>query len=120
MTGQLGDPIHQLAILCGLMFLPHIRAAFTAREAVFDVFRAAGFRPVGPFVAISVAIEIAVAFCLVLGIWLPYAAAIAGVFMLTAGAAAWKVSNGRWVWNLGGCELHVFWAACCLIVAAHG
>ncbi len=119
MTGQLCDPIHQLAILCGLMFIPHILAAFTARDAVFDVFRAAGFRPVGPFVATAVVIEVSVALCLVIGRWLPFAASIAGLFMLAAGAAAWKISKGRWVWNLGGCELHVFWAACCFIVAAH-
>lgn len=119
MTGNMGDAVHQLGIVCGLMFIPHILAAFLTREAVFDFFRAAGFNPVGLFVAVSVAIEIFVAFCLILGIWLPFAASIAGLFMLSAGAAVWKVSKGRWVWNLGGCELHVFWAACCFIVAAH-
>ena len=119
MLSQLGNPIYQLALVCGLMFIPHILAAFVTREAVFDFFRTAGFRPAGLFVNVSVAIEISVALCLVLGIWLPVAASIAGVFMLTAGAAVWKVSNGRWVWNLGGCELHVFWAICCFIVATH-
>jgi hypothetical protein len=39
--------------------------------------------------------------------------------MFFAGLAAFKVSKGRWVWNLGGCEFHMFWAACCIIVALH-
>ncbi len=116
---ELGNPVHQLAILCGLMFIPHIRAAFVSRQAVFDFFRAAGFRPTALFVAVAVAIETGVSACLILGLWLPLAGAIAGLFMFAAGAAVWKVSKGRWVWNLGGCELHMFWAACCLIVATH-
>ena len=119
MVGQFGDPMRQLAIVCGLMFIPHILAAFVSRQAVLEFFRAAGFRPVGLFVIVSVTIEIFVSLCLVFGIWLPFAASIAGLFMLTAGAAVWRVSKGRWVWNLGGCELHVFWAVCCLLVATH-
>lgn len=100
--------------------MPHILAAFTAREAVFGVFRAAGFRPVPLFVAVSVVIEIVSATLLVLGLRLPVAGALAGVFMLAAGITAWRASGGRWVWNLGGCELHVFWACCCFIVALNG
>jgi len=39
--------------------------------------------------------------------------------MICAGLAAFKVSKGRWFWNLGGCEFHMFWGLCCIIVALH-
>ncbi len=117
MIGDLSSPINQLAILCGLTFIPHIRAAFVKPDAVFDFFRSAGFRPVSLFVYFSVTTEIIVSVCLVLGVWLPFAAATAAIFLMTAGASVWKVSRGRWLWNLGGCEFHMFWAICCIIVA---
>lgn len=119
MTGDLTNPIHQLAIVCGLLFIPHISAAFFSREAVFGFFQAAGFRPVGLFVNFAVTIEVLVSVCLILGLWLPFTASIAAIFMFAAGAAAWKVSKGRWVWNLGGCEFHMFWGVCCVIIAVH-
>ncbi len=120
MTAQSVDPVRLLGILCGLMFIPHILAAFISRESVFDFFRTAGFRPVGLFVNVAVVIETVSATLLILGVALPYAGALAGSFMFCAGVATWRVSGGRWVWNLGGCELHMFWAACCFIVALFG
>lgn len=119
MDFDLADPIRQLGILCGLTFVPHSLAKFTSREQVEAFFNAAGFRPAAFFVYFSLAIEIAVTTALVLGIFVPYAAAIAAIFMLTAAISVFKVSGGRWVWNLGGCEFHVFWAICCMIVAIH-
>lgn len=113
------DPIHQLALLCGLTFIPHSLAKFTSRDAVYSFFRTAGFQPVGPFVYLSLLIEVTVTVCLAFGFFLPYAAAIAAIFMFTAAASVLRVSGGRWVWNLGGCEFHVFWALCCTIVAVH-
>lgn len=116
---DLGDPVRQLGILCGLAFIPHSLAKFTAREAVEAFFAAAGFRPAALFVYLSLAIEVAVTLGLVVGILIPYAAAVAAIFMLVAAVAVYRTSGGRWVWNLGGCEFHAFWAACCLIVAFH-
>ena len=45
--------------------------------------------------------------------------AIACVHLLIAGAAVWKVTKGKWLWNIGGYEYCLFWAICCLIVAMH-
>ena len=119
MTGDLSNPINQLAILCGLMFIPHILAAFVMPEPVFGFFRSAGYRPVAFFVYFSVVTEIAVATLLILGVRLPLAATVAAIFMFTAAASVLKVSKGQWLWNLGGCELHMFWGICCVIVAMH-
>lgn len=116
---DLADPIRQLAILCGLTFIPHSLAKFTSRKQVEEFFDTAGFRPAGFFVYFSLMTEIAVTAALVLGVFVPFAAAVAAIFMLTAAVSVFKVSGGRWVWNLGGCEFHVFWSICCIIVAVH-
>ena len=113
------DPVRLLSILCGLMFIPHSLAKFTARQAVDKVFEAAGFRPVGFFVMLSLLIEVVAAIGLVFNVLQPYAAWLGALFMLAAGAASFKISGGKWNWSLGGCELHVFWALCMLIVALH-
>ncbi len=119
MTGDLSNIVNQLAIICGLMFVPHIWAVFFLKNAVFAFFESAGYRPVGFFVYFSAAIKTVVAVCLILGFWIKLAAFIAALFMVTAGISVLKVSKGRWLWNIGGCELHFFWAGCCLLVALH-
>ena len=43
----------------------------------------------------------------------------ASFHLLIAGGAVWKVTGGKWLWNIGGIEYCVFWAICCLIVAMH-
>jgi len=30
------------------------------------------------------------------------------------------VTEGKWLWNIGGYEYCVFWAICCIVVAMHG
>ena len=39
--------------------------------------------------------------------------------VIAAAAAVWKVTKGKWLWNIGGYEYCLFWAICCLIVAMH-
>ena len=114
------DPIRLLSILCGLMFIPHSVAKFTARQAVERVFESAGLRPVPFFVFLSLIIELIATIGLVFGVLQPYASLLGAIFMLSAGAASYKISGGKWNWSLGGCELHVFWALCMGIVAVHG
>ena len=113
------DPIRLLSILCGLMFIPHSVAKFTARQAVERVFESAGLRPVPFFVFLSLTIELIATIGLVFGVLQPYASWLGAIFMLCAGLGAFKVSKGRWFWNLGGCEFHMFWGLCCIIVALH-
>ena len=113
------EPVRLLSILCGLMFIPHSVAKFTARQAVNKVFEAAGLRPVGFFVILSLMIELIAAIGLVFNVLQPYASWLGAMFMLAAGAASYKISGGKWNWSLGGCELHVFWALCMMIVAIY-
>jgi putative oxidoreductase len=116
---DLTDAIVQLRIICGLLFIPHILAQFTAKEAVFGFFEAAGLKPAFIFVRLALVVQTLVLLGLVLGIYVFYAAWLGGIFMISAGLAAFKVSGGRWVWNLGGCEFHILWGVCCIIVALH-
>ena len=117
MSLDFADPIRFLGLIVGLAYIPHSLAKFTAREAVFGFFQAAGFRPVALFAYFSLVVEVAITVCMVFGIFMTFAGAISAIFMLTAAAAVLKVSRGKWSWNLGGCEYHVFWALCSLIVA---
>lgn len=113
------DPVRQLSIICGLMFIPHSVAKFTARQAVEKVFETAGFRPVRFFVFLSLVIEVIATVGLLFNVLQPYSSWLGALFMLSAGAASYKISGGKWNWSLGGCELHVFWALCMCIVALH-
>ena len=116
---MISDPMRQLAIVCGLLFFPHSIAKFTARQAVEKVFETAGFRPVKFFVILSLVIELVAAVGLVFNVLQPYTAWLGALFMLSAGGASYKISGGKWNWSLGGCEFHVFWALCMIIVALH-
>jgi len=120
MLNEFMDPLRVLAVLCGLAFIPHSVAKFTSREAVSQVFEKSGFRPVSLFIWVALVIEIVATVALVLGIYAAPVAAVAGVFMLLAGFAAFRVSGGKWNWVLGGCEFNMFWAACLFIVALWG
>ena len=113
------DPVRQLSIICGLIFIPHSIAKFTARQAVERVFVAAGLRPVGFFVMLSLLIEVVATIGLVFDVLQPYTSWLGALFMLSAGAASYKISGGKWNWSLGGCEFHFFWAFCMIIVAIH-
>lgn len=110
------DPVVALRILCGLFFIPHIAAKIFARPVTLGFFQAAGYRPAGLFMWVALVVETIVAICLILGLLLPYAAGVAALFMLVAAVSVFKVSKGRWLWNLGGCEYLIFWAVACGIV----
>ena len=57
---------------------------------------------------------------LIFGIYTTWVGIIACIHLLVAAAAVWKVTGGKWLWNIGGYEYCVFWAICCLVVAMHG
>lgn len=44
------------------------------------------------------------------GIYLMYASAVAAIPLAVATVAVYRVS-GKWLWNIGGCEYPLFWAA---------
>jgi len=60
------------------------------------------------------------AVALILGIYTRYAAIIVVVFMAIAAAAVLRVTQGKWLWNLGGCEYPVFWGIVAVVVAMRG
>jgi putative oxidoreductase len=105
-----------LRIMCGAFFVPHIYAKFFVPEAL-GFFVAAGFKPPAFWMYVSCAIETVLAIGLIFAIFTPYVAAVAFVHLLVAGAAVYKVTKGKWLWNIGGYEYCVFWALSCLVVA---
>lgn len=108
-----------LRIVCGVFFIPHIYAKFFVPEAL-GFFKAAGFKPAKTWMYVSCAVEIFVATGLILGLYTPYVAALAGAHLLVAAVAVWKVTGGKWLWNIGGGEYCAFWAIACFVVALHG
>jgi putative oxidoreductase len=108
-----------LRIICGLFFLPHAIAKITARQGPLGFFQAAGFPAANAFVSFAMVFEIAVGLALILGIYTVPAAWLACIYLVVATLAVVKVSKGKWLWNIGGCEFPLFWAICCVIVALH-
>jgi putative oxidoreductase len=108
-----------LRIICGLFFIPHAIGKITQREGVLGFFNAAGMKPAPLFAGVSMAVEWVVSICLILGIFTPYAACAAAGFLAVAFVAVLKVSQRKWLWNLGGAEYPLFWGICCVIVALH-
>jgi putative oxidoreductase len=78
----------------------------------------AGLKPPIAWLYASFAVEIVCSICLVLDLYTRQVAVVAGVFLLVASWASWRVSGGKWMWNFGGAEFPLFWAICCFIVAA--
>ena len=109
-----------LRIMCGAFFIPHIFGKYTEREFTIGYFTKAGLTPPEPFIYLALVIETIAAIGLIFGILTTYAALLAAAFMACATAAVYRVSGGRWFWNLGGYEYTLFWALACIVVAMHG
>ncbi len=112
------DGFNILRLICGLFFIPHIYAKFFVPEAL-GFFVAAKFKPPAFWMYTACVIESALAVGLIFAILPFYAAAIAFVHLSVAAVAVHRVTAGKWLWNIGGCEYCLFWAICCLIVAMH-
>jgi putative oxidoreductase len=110
--------INILRLICGLFFIPHIYAKFFVPEAL-GFFVAAKFNPPAAWMYTACVIEIFLAVGLIFAILPVIAGALGFVHLLVAGAAVWKVTKGKWLWNIGGYEYCLFWAICCLVVAMH-
>lgn len=108
-----------LRIICGAFFIPHIYAKIFVPEAL-RFFVAAKFRPAAIWMYIAFAIETVLAICLIFGIATSYVAWVAAIHMGVASAAVYRVTGGKWLWNIGGYEYCLFWAICCVVVAMHG
>ena len=108
-----------LRIICGAFFIPHIYAKFFVPEAL-GFFVAAGFKPPKAWMYVACVIEVALTIGLIFGVFTVYVAAVAAIHLLVAAIGVWKVTGGKWLWNIGGCEYCLFWAICCAVVAMHG
>jgi putative oxidoreductase len=115
---DLTNEFNILRLICGLFFIPHIYAKFFVPEAL-GFFVAAKFNRPKAWLYTACVIEIVVAIGLIFAIYPLYAGAIACIELLVAAGAVWKVTKGRWLWNVGGYEYCVFWAICCLVVVLH-
>lgn len=105
-----------LRIICGFFFIPHAIGKFTARDAAFGFFQAAGFRPAPLFAYVAMALELVLATLLLAGWWVRLSAAVASIYLFIAAAAVIKVER-KWLWHVDGCEYPIFWGICCAIVA---
>lgn len=106
-----------LRLMCGAFFLPHCVSKIWRPQGAMAFFTAAGLRPAKLFRFTAIALEMLCSAGLLLNVYARQAALAAAVFLLIATVAVIKVSRGKWLWNLGGCEFAVFWMLCCLIVA---
>jgi putative oxidoreductase len=116
---NLTDPFNVLRIVCGAFFIPHIYAKFFVPEAL-GFFVVAKFKPPAAWMYLACAIESVLVIGLVPGIFTRYVAVLATIHLLVITVSILKVSKGRWLWPIGGCEFAAFWAFCCLVVAMHG
>jgi putative oxidoreductase len=120
MLDQLGldSGIDFLRVLCGVFLVPHLVVKFRNQDFVKGFMAQAGLNPPAAWLYAAFAVEIVATIGLVLGLYTRYVAILTAVFLLTASYASWRVSKGKWMWNFGGAEYPLFWAICCLIVAA--
>lgn len=116
---DLSNEFNILRIICGAFFIPHIYAKFFVPEAL-GFFVAAGFKPPRFWLYAACLIDIVLAIGLIFGIYTTYVASVAAIYLGVAGAAVYRVTGGKWLWNIGGCEYCLFWAICCVVVAMHG
>jgi len=105
-----------LRIACGAFFIPHIYAKFFVPEAL-GFFVAAKFKPPGFWMYVACAVETLLAIGLIFGILMPFVAALAALHLAIAAIAVHRVSEGKWLWNIGGSEYCLFWAIACAVVA---
>jgi putative oxidoreductase len=97
-------------------FVPHIYAKFFVPEAL-GFFTASGVKQPKVWLYAACVIETIVALGLVFAIFPFWAALLGCLHLLVALSFVWKVTEGMWLWNIGGYEYCLFWAICCLVVA---
>jgi putative oxidoreductase len=114
----LDSAIDYLRILCGAFLVPHLVVKFQSQDFVKGFMSQAGLNPPVAWLYASFVIEIVAVIGLLFDLYTFYVAILAGVFLVVASWASWKVSQGKWMWNFGGAEYPLFWAVCCFIVAA--
>jgi putative oxidoreductase len=89
-------------LIAGLFLIPHVYSKLVGSGTV-GFFKAAGFKPPAFWMYVACVIEASVAMSFLSNVFARYFGVL--------------VNRGKWLWNFGGYEYCVFWAACCLAVA---
>src|SRR5215468_11406047 len=111
---NLADGSNILRIICGAFFIPHIYAKFFVPEAL-GFFVAAKFKPPAAWMYTACVIETALAIGLIFGLYTTYVGWVAAIHLCVAAVAVYRVTGGKWLWNIGGAEYCVFWAIACAV-----
>jgi putative oxidoreductase len=119
MTESLGD-LRLLQILCAVWFLPHVAGKILHYDKAKGTFEAAGFRPGGIFLTLTVCMETAAMLGLLLGIQVGAASVLAAIVLLGAAYSVVRINGWNWRWQRMGPEFPVFWAAVCLLAGLGG
>ena len=114
---DLTNGFNVLRIVCGLFLIPHLFVKFKNQDFVKGFMAKAGLNPPAAWLYAAFVIEIVASVGLIFDILTVYAALLAGVFLVVAAWASWRVSSGKWMWNFGGAEYPLFWGLCCFAVA---
>lgn len=109
-----GDNI--VRITAGIFMFPHVIGKITGYEATLGFFAKAGFNPPAFFLALAGVTEAVAGLCLVLGLWVRFAAPAAAGALFVAAVALFEVGGFKWVWNKGGFEYPIFWGLVCLAI----
>ena len=106
-----------LRIVCGLFLIPHLFVKFQSQDFVKGFMAKAGLNPPVAWLYGAFAVEIVASIGLIFDVYTMFAAVLAGIFLLVAAYASYRVSEGKWMWNFGGAEYPLFWAIACFVVA---
>ena len=114
----LDDPVAQVRILCGLLYVPHILFKLNDIGASAAFFAKVGLQPALPLVILALAAETLCAVTLTFGIFTKWAGFISAAVLAMAINAVFTLKGGAvWLWNVGGVEYNVVWALLSIMVA---
>jgi putative oxidoreductase len=106
-----------LRILTGAMFIPHVLGKVLPPHGALGFFQAVGFPMPASIMALAALVEAAVAVCLIAGVVVRPAAFLGAAVLIIASASVLKLGPaGVWLWNFGGVEYPIFWAAVCIFI----
>jgi putative oxidoreductase len=113
------NPLVPVRIILGFLFVPHIAFKLADMAGATAFFAKAGFQPAILFVWLAIAMETISAICLIFGVLTKWTGLLAAGVMCTAILAVLSLKGMVWLWNLGGIEYNVVWAALCTLVAVY-
>jgi putative oxidoreductase len=106
-----------LRILTGIMFIPHVLGKVLPPHGALGFFQAVGFPMPASVMALAALVEATVAVCLIAGVVVRPAAFLGAAVLIIASASVLKLGPaGVWLWNFGGVEYPIFWAAVCIFI----